>query len=325
MTTRGMATRDEGATIEEVLIGGDLSKLSAGQRVNYYNQLCASLGVNPLTRPFDYLTLNGRLVLYAKKDCTDQLRKLRGVSVTKLEHSQIGTTYVVTAYGTDREGRIDSASGAVYLGKKEGDEVANGIMKAETKAKRRLTLSLCGLGMTDESEIDSIPDARRVVVDHDTGEISTVVNHPPAQPSLPDVISSADDPLWQRYLVVLAEAQGLGVKHITLCSLPISRMQLVSAGQAVREAIKGREQELADQEADNLAAQVEQDGETAPLDPWARNRELGAQAARLKIKTKTLPNETPLEAVSKENDEIAARIEAEFFRRAQIDQQRQSL
>ena len=34
-------------------------------------------------------------------------------------------------------------------------------MKAETKAKRRATLSICGLGMLDETEIETIPDARR--------------------------------------------------------------------------------------------------------------------------------------------------------------------
>src|SRR5439155_4115860 len=32
-------------------------------------------------------------------------------------------------------------------------------MKAETKAKRRLTLSLCGLGMLDESEVEVPPTA----------------------------------------------------------------------------------------------------------------------------------------------------------------------
>jgi hypothetical protein len=30
-------------------------------------------------------------------------------------------------------------------------------MKAETKAKRRVTLSICGLGMLDESEVESLP------------------------------------------------------------------------------------------------------------------------------------------------------------------------
>ena len=46
-------------------------------------------------------------------------------------------------------------------------------MKSETKAKRRVTLSLCGLGMLDETEIETIPSATPTPVDHATGEILT--------------------------------------------------------------------------------------------------------------------------------------------------------
>ena len=37
-------------------------------------------------------------------------------------------------------------------------------MKAETKAKRRATLDLLGLGMLDETETDSIPNAQTLEV-----------------------------------------------------------------------------------------------------------------------------------------------------------------
>jgi hypothetical protein len=37
-------------------------------------------------------------------------------------------------------------------------------MKAETKAKRRVTLSICGLGLLDETEIETIPGAAPAVV-----------------------------------------------------------------------------------------------------------------------------------------------------------------
>ena len=50
--------------LENVLISGDLSKLSAADRMGYYQAVCNSLGLNPLTKPFDYITLNGRLQLY---------------------------------------------------------------------------------------------------------------------------------------------------------------------------------------------------------------------------------------------------------------------
>ena len=47
-------------------------------------------------------------------------------------------------------------------------------MKAETKAKRRVTLSISGLGWTDETEIESIPNAKKVEVNLETGEIIDV-------------------------------------------------------------------------------------------------------------------------------------------------------
>jgi len=42
------------------------------------------------------------------------------------------------------------------------EDKANAIMKCETKAKRRVTLSICGLGFLDETEVDSIPGAKRL-------------------------------------------------------------------------------------------------------------------------------------------------------------------
>lgn len=151
------ATRTPDATaIERVLMEGDLSPLTVDQRVSYYNETCKSLGLNPLTKPFAYIKLNGKLLLYALKDCTEQLRKIHGVQVTALIPSQVGDVYVVTASGQDRTGRCDAATGAVPIAKLTGDNLANAMMKAETKAKRRLTLSICGLGMLDETELETI-------------------------------------------------------------------------------------------------------------------------------------------------------------------------
>lgn len=149
--------------IERALIEGDLKPLSAEMRVVYYNSLCDSLGLNPLTKPFLYITLNGKLQLYAAKDCTDQIRNIKAVSVIELtgKLDDDGGIYTVTAKGQDKSGRIDAATGAVNVKGLSGETRANAYMKAETKAKRRLTLSLCGLGMLDESEVDSIPGAKR--------------------------------------------------------------------------------------------------------------------------------------------------------------------
>lgn len=170
MTTE-LATRSTlSQNIEQVLIGGDLAQLKPDERLNYYNTLCASLGLNALTQPFQYIVLNGKLQLYAKKDCTEQLRKIHGVSITKVDPKQIGDLLVVVADAADRDGRVDSSTGAVTVKgceKKDrngnvtvydlkGEDLANAMMKCETKAKRRVTLSICGLGMLDETEVDTL-------------------------------------------------------------------------------------------------------------------------------------------------------------------------
>lgn len=159
MTTQ-MATPDTAAALlERVVMSGDLSRLTPTDRLTYYRTVCDSVGLNPYTRPFDYIHLSGKLTLYAKKDATDQLRKIHGVSIFKLEREVVEGLYVVTAYARDKEGREDSDIGAVAIDGLKGEARANAILKAVTKAKRRTTLSICGLGMLDETEIDSIPGA----------------------------------------------------------------------------------------------------------------------------------------------------------------------
>ncbi len=158
--------------IEQVVMQGDLSKLTPEQRVVYYNKVCESCGLNPFTSPFAYINLNGKLTLYAKKDCTEQLRHIRGISIVSLESQLMDDLYIVKAYAETKDGRKDASTGAVTLGNLKGDSKANAIMKAETKAKRRVTLSISGMGWVDESEIDSIPNAKCVDIDIRTGEIN---------------------------------------------------------------------------------------------------------------------------------------------------------
>lgn len=140
--------------IEQVLVKGDLATLTVDQRVQYHNLVCKSLGLNPLTRPFNFLVLNGKTVLYATRDCTDQLRKINGVSIISLDSKMVGDLIVVTVSAGDHADRTDFATGVVNSKGLIGADLANAMMKAETKAKRRVTLSLCGLGLLDESEVE---------------------------------------------------------------------------------------------------------------------------------------------------------------------------
>ena len=159
------------AALEQVVVANDLSTLTPAQRLEFYSGICNSLGLNPLTRPFQYIVLNGKLTLYATKDCTEQLRKIYNVSITLTDKRFDQDVYIVTAQARTPDGRTDESTGAVTIGNLKGDARANALMKAETKAKRRVTLSICGMGMLDENEVATIAGATFVKADYETGEI----------------------------------------------------------------------------------------------------------------------------------------------------------
>ena len=172
--------------LENVLISGDLSKLSSSDRMNYYQAVCNSLGLNPLTKPFDYIQLNGKLQLYALKAATDQLRAKHQVSIVITNKEMVDNIYVVTAMATMPDGQTDTDDGAVSVSGLQGEAHANALMKTVTKAKRRVTLSILGLGMLDESEAETIPGARTQAVNMDTGEIQAGVPTPSRQNNRPE-------------------------------------------------------------------------------------------------------------------------------------------
>ncbi len=143
-----------GALAAQVVLDGDLAGLNDAQLSTYYIEMCRSLDLNHLTRPFSLLKLNGKLIWYANKDCSDQLRKRDKVSVAIVSREEVGGVLVVTARASMPDGRTDESIGALSIEKLQGEARANALMKCETKAKRRVTLSICGLGMLDESEIE---------------------------------------------------------------------------------------------------------------------------------------------------------------------------
>jgi len=147
---------------EAAFMEGDLSRLNAAERVELYHSICEGLGLNPKTQPFGYITLNGKLRLYALKACTDQLRRIHGVSIATTSNETSDGVYTVHITATDATGRSDTDMGCVVVENLKGEALANARMKALTKAKRRVTLSLCGLGYLDESELDTVPKAKIV-------------------------------------------------------------------------------------------------------------------------------------------------------------------
>jgi hypothetical protein len=124
------------------------------------------MGLDPYTKPFDLLRLKGREVLYCTRSGTQQLNKLHKVShlITSRDTNTDAGVYIVTSKASLPDGRCTESLGAVNIQGLKGEDYANAIMKAETKAKRRATLDLLGLGVLDESEAESIPNASKVAI-----------------------------------------------------------------------------------------------------------------------------------------------------------------
>jgi hypothetical protein len=154
-----------GAIMEKVVLGNDLASLSSIEKVKYINGVCKSLGLNPATNPIKLMKFNGKEILYFSKESTEQLRTINHVSIENIESKTMDGIYIVTAHAVTPDGRKDASTGAIAIKGLQGDALCNAIMKAETKAKRRVTLSICGLGFNDESEMDSLKGASKVNLD----------------------------------------------------------------------------------------------------------------------------------------------------------------
>ena len=157
--------------ISSLVLGGDLSKLNPIQKVQYYNTLCERIGLDPTTQPFKILRLNNKEVLYADKGATQQLCKIYNISTEVTKKEKIEDVYVVTVRAKLGD-RFTDEDGAVTIGSLKGDMLANALMKAVTKAKRRAVLSIVGLGMLDETDVETINGAEKVEMTSSKPEIT---------------------------------------------------------------------------------------------------------------------------------------------------------
>ncbi len=178
----GLATRN-GATsglpspedVEAAVINGDLERLTPEYRIKWYQMRCEAAGLNSLSRPFEYIRLSGKLTLYATKSCTDQLSGIHGLSHVIVSRETFGDVHVVTVEVKGSSGRTTQDIGAVAIGGLKGEALCNALMKTVTKAKRRATLSLCGLGdVIDESELDTVRNVQHCTP---TGEVLPDAHH----------------------------------------------------------------------------------------------------------------------------------------------------
>lgn len=153
---------------EALILHGDISRLSSAQKTEYAAALCQKLGLELLTKPFQVLKFQGKEHLYPLKGATDQLRKKHRIALSVDRTWLENGLYFASVTGTAPDGRTDSDIGYAIAGGigedgKEflfrGEALGNALLKAVTKAKRRVTLSMCGLSMLSQEEIADMPGA----------------------------------------------------------------------------------------------------------------------------------------------------------------------
>ena len=172
-------TTDAPMLLDEILAdvvaaGKDTTALSREHRSALLVGLARKLGLNPLSGAVMFLRTQGRETLYVTKSGTDQIaarerlrrETIRGPEVVAVEGRKLVLCQV---RATHPDGRSEVSTATLALG-----DPVNDLMKCETKAKRRATLSVCGLGLLAEDEIETIPGAQpapvappRVVIEPD--------------------------------------------------------------------------------------------------------------------------------------------------------------
>ncbi len=222
-------------TLEALVMSGDMARLTPVQKVLYYKARCQAAGLDPRTAPFQYMTLQGKTTLYATKVATDQLAANHKIKTEVLSQVTESDLRIVMVRAVTGDGRATDEMGAVPILNLKGNDLANSYMKAITKAKRRAVLSLCGLGMMDETEIETVAGARRLT----EAPMPTAVS--PAEPPAPEPLNDAheDEPSVSEKVFsrVIAEKDP-GTGKVTYTAFPVNGYGLQTTDRALAVKIK---------------------------------------------------------------------------------------
>lgn len=250
--TPGTVTKLNSEIVANIVLKGDISGLSQAQKVEYYRSVCERVGLDPATQPFQLLKLSGKEVLYCSKSGAEQLTKAHNVSHAINERQTVSDIHIVYVRASLPDGRFEDSSGAVAIGALRGDALANAFMKAETKAKRRSTLSLLGLGMLDETEIETIPGAEKVKISEEPSTDTPEVFQPPSEVQIQGASFNEFNPTKE----LVPKGKYQGIKWI---ECPVDYLQWLESKGVSKES-RGKasatlkyKQQIRDQQVDDFA------------------------------------------------------------------------
>jgi hypothetical protein len=161
----------------------DLESLTEPQRQEYLKAVCKHLGVpdnlNLVALTYvDDTEGPSRLVPYAKRGATENVRNALQIDVTSLTNQMVNGSIVFTATATSKiKGRQEVAAGSKFIEGLQGAVLDDAIMTASTRALRRVTLQFIGAGVLDESEVNQ----RKTI--HITSAPATPAPQPTVLPS----------------------------------------------------------------------------------------------------------------------------------------------
>lgn len=160
--------KDSMAEVARFMTSGDLSRLPKATKDAFIVKLAEQIGIPPYPPPFAFVTdKRGKETLVPQKHLAQALRDKHGISteITYQGPLQLGdkfdeSIYVVKMKGTLPSGRFAEEMGTGFFG---GDSAvgrgkADEVLKTVTKAANRVTYSLLGIGLIDETEVDSLRD-----------------------------------------------------------------------------------------------------------------------------------------------------------------------
>ena len=185
------------------VVAGNIAGLSAAQQTEYMLAVCASLGLNPLVKPMEFIEFPSRrgepakTVLYPNATAINILIDRESLSVDYSEvHEEPDRDIMIQwCYVTDGR-RTGKDFGALPMSREEwqyqngknvktgrklpleGEAWANQKMKLVTKARRRAVLAFCGLPSVfggsdqDASDADDAIAGESRIVDMTTGEVT---------------------------------------------------------------------------------------------------------------------------------------------------------
>jgi len=173
MTTTALAeTHYTNDAIMEYVRTGDVSAMNNKQKNEIIIGMCKHLGIDPAMKPIDIIPSSAGEKLYLNSTGTDMIAKQHNLSreVEELEFKFDNTIAILRSRVTDGK-RVEKGYAAITIGKFEGgklvaqrgEELANTLMKLQTKALRRATLAFAGaadIGLnTDivENRIEVVP------------------------------------------------------------------------------------------------------------------------------------------------------------------------